>query len=105
MSKETENDWERLLKRGLDQVADLGDEAPPELGALQMLVADVQAGQRRRLYADLLRFWAVAAVVLTGLAWALLRQPVFFLALQGVVGLLSLVGAGLWHAGGRRVTE
>lgn len=105
MQKHDEKDWESLLKTGLDQVSDLGDEEPPNLASLQMLVSDVQAEQRRSLYADLLRFWAVAAVLLSALAWVWLRQPVFILALQGSVALLSLVGAGLWYLGGRRAAE
>ena len=98
-------DWERLLKQGLDQVGDLGDEQPPNLGALQMLVAETQLEQRRQLHADLLKFWAAAAMLLAGLAFALLREPVYFIAFQGAVTLLSLVGAVLWYAGVRRVTE
>lgn len=105
MSKHEERDWEALLKQGLDQVADLKDEEPPDLAALQMLVADVQADQRRTLYADLLRFWAVAAVVLAGLALAVLREPVFFLAFQGILGILALAGAALWYTGRRRAYE
>lgn len=105
MSKHEERDWEALLKQGLDQVADLKDEEQPDLAALQMLVADVQADQKRSLYADLFKFWAVAAVLLAGLAFALLREPVFFLAFQGAVAFLSLAGAGLWYTGRRRVYE
>jgi type VI protein secretion system component VasF len=105
MGKQDEKDWEALLRRGLDQVADLGGEEPPDLAALQMLVADVQAEQRRRLYRDLLAFWAVAAVLLAGLALALVREPAGFLAFQGVVAVLSLIGAGVWYTGWRRVTE
>lgn len=97
--------WEALLKQGIDQLSDLGEEEPPNLAALQMLVADVQAEGRRKLYLDLLKFWAVAAVLLTGAAWALLREPVYFLLLQGVVALLSLVGAGLWYTSRKRVME
>lgn len=98
-------DWERLLKQGLDQASDLRDEEPPNLAALQMLVAETQAEQRRQLYADLFKFWAVAAMLLAGLAFALLREPVYFLAFQGAVAVLSLAGAGLWYTGLRRVTE
>ncbi|MFZ5824401.1 MAG: YxlC family protein [Bacillota bacterium] len=97
--------WERLLKQGLDRVGDLGDEQPPNLGALQMLVAATQAEQRRQLQADLLKFWAVAAMLLAVLAFAYLEEPVYFIAFQGAVTLLSLVGAVLWYAGARRVTE
>lgn len=105
MRKDEEKDWEALLKEGLEQIANLDEEEPPNLAALQMLVVDVTAEQRRQLYADLLKFWAAAAVILAGLAWALLRQPVFFLALQGVVGFISLAGAGLWYANWRRAAE
>jgi hypothetical protein len=105
MDKRDEQDWEALLKRGLDQVADLGGEEPPDLAALQMLVADVQAEQRRELYRDLLAFWAVAAVLLTGIALALVRAPAGFLAFQGGVALVSLIGGWAWYTGSRRVTE
>lgn len=70
-----------------------------------MLVAEKRAEQRQQLHADLLKFWAVAAMLLAGLAFALLREPVYFLAFQGAMAVLSLVGAGLWYTGAGRVTE
>jgi len=104
MGKENER-LEQLLREGLDRVSDLGDEQPPDLGNLQMLVATVQAEQRQRLRADLLKFWGVAAVLLTALLFGFMRSPTAFLFFQGAAGLLSLVGVGLWYASRKQVTE
>ncbi len=104
MSKETER-LDELLRQGLDRVSDLGDEQPPNLGDLQMLVASVQAEQRQKLYGDLLKFWGVAAVLLAAILLAFQRSPIAFLVFQGAVGLLSLIGAGLWYVGRKQVAE
>jgi hypothetical protein len=97
--------WEADLRRGLDAISDLGDEQPPNLAALQMLVADVQREQRRRLVRDLVLFWACAAVILTGLLYALSRNPIYFLVLQGIA-VVGTLAAGLGFVTARkRVTE
>ncbi|HWI53059.1 MAG TPA: YxlC family protein [Symbiobacteriaceae bacterium] len=94
--------WEEQIRQGLDRLADLGDEQPPELANLQMLVADVQRDQRRQTVRDLALFWLCAVALLTGGLYAVSRQPVYFLALQGLV--LLAVGV-VWLGGRRRVTE
>jgi hypothetical protein len=95
--------WEEHLRQGLDALSDLGDEQPPNLANLQMLVANVQQEQRRTTLRDLLLFWICALALLTGGLYAVSRQPAYFVALQGLV----LVGAGAaWFTGARRrVTE
>lgn len=95
--------WEEQLRQGLDVLSDLGDEQPPNLAALQMLVADVQREQRRRLTRDLSLFWLCAASLLAVGLFVISRQPVYFLALQGLV---LLAAGATWLAGSRkRVTE
>lgn len=98
-------DWENLLKQGIDQLSDLKDEEPPNLAALQMLVAQTQIEQRRQFYGDLLAFLAMAAMLLTSLAFALLREPVYFLVFQGAGAVLSVLGAGAWYTGQRRAAK
>lgn len=108
MSKATDHgqpaDWEALLRDGLDQMAAIAEE-PPQIAALQMLVADVQQAQRQQLRADLVKFGAVAVLLLSLLLWGFLRAPLSMLIAQGSLAMLSLVGAGLWHAGRKRVME
>jgi hypothetical protein len=97
--------WEAELRRGLDAISDLGDEQPPDIASLQMLVADVQREQRRHLVRDLVLFWACAAVILTALLYALSRNPVYFLVLQGIA-VVGTLAAGLGFLTARkRVTE
>lgn len=95
--------WEDHLRQGLDALSDLGDEQPPNLADLQMLVASVQQEQRRTTLRELALFWICALALLSGGLYAVSRQPAYFLALQGLV----LAGAGAaWLTGGRRrVTE
>lgn len=88
--------WEAALRRGLDQMADLGDESPPSVAELQLLVAEVQLVERRRALRELALFWGCAGVVLTALLYALAQRPVAFLAVQGAAGMLLLLGAGAW---------
>lgn len=97
--------WEADLRRGLDALSDLGDEQPPDIAGLQMLVADVQREQRRTLVRDLLLFWGVAAVILTVVMYVSSRNPVFFLVLQGMA-IVGMVAAGIGYLGVRkRVSE
>lgn len=95
--------WEDHLRQGLDALSDLGDEQPPNLANLQMLVASVQQEQRRTTLRDLMLFWVCALALLAGGLYAVSRQPVYFVALQGLV----VLGAGaVWFTGARRrVTE
>ncbi|MDF2627156.1 MAG: hypothetical protein K0R39_987 [Symbiobacteriaceae bacterium] len=95
--------WEDHLRQGLDLLSDLGDEQPPNLANLQMLVASVQQEQRRTTLRDLALFWTCALALLSGGLYVVSRQPVYFLALQGLIFL----GAGAaWLSGSRRrVTE
>jgi hypothetical protein len=105
MKDERSGPWEDELRQGLDAMTDLGAEQPPNLADLQLMVAQVQAEQRRTAVRDLLLFWTVALVLLTGGLYLFSREPVFFLALQGVLAV-AMVGAGLVWAGLRgRVTE
>lgn len=97
--------WERQLRQGLDAIADMSQEEPPNLADLQMLVADVQAEQRRQLGADLLKFWGVAAVMLSLALSASAHWPAYFLAWQAATALLLLVGALAWRSGRKRVVE
>lgn len=96
-------DWEESLRRGLDTVSDLSGEEPPRLETLQMLVTQVQREQRRQTVRDLLLFWAVAAVILSGVFYAMSRQPVWFFIAQGVI-LAGMVASAAVHMRGR-VTE
>ncbi len=98
--------WERTLREGLDALAGaVDDERPPELGAMILLVRDVQRQQREALRRDLLRFLAVAGLILCGWLWASLRFPAYFLAAQAVLAVAVAAGAALVHAGGRRVSH
>lgn len=97
--------WEEQLRRGLDAMSDLGEEQPPDLAALQMLAASVLAEQRRKLTADLLRFWAVAVTLLCLALILASRRPVYFLVWQGAAALLLLIGALAWRGGRKRVIE
>ncbi|HYF94646.1 MAG TPA: YxlC family protein [Symbiobacteriaceae bacterium] len=94
--------WEEHLRQGLDALSDLEGEQPPGLADLQMLVADVQRDQRRRTLRDLALFWLTAGALLTGGLYAVSRQPVYFLALQGLV---LLAAGAVWVGGRRRVTQ
>lgn len=95
-------EWEEHLRQGLDALSDLGEEQPPSLANLQMLVADVQREQRRSTLRDLALFWLCAVALLGGGLFVVSRQPVFFLALQGLV----LLAAGVAWVGARKlVTE
>jgi len=94
--------WEEHLRQGLDTLSDLGDEQPPELANLQMLVADVQREQRRQTARDLALFWLCAVALLAGGLYAVSRQPVWFLVLQGMV---LLAAGAAWLGRRRRVTE
>jgi hypothetical protein len=97
--------WADELRRGLAAVADLGDEQPPDLAALQLLVARVRAEQRRELRRDLLRFWGLAVLVLTGALVVVSRQPAWFLVGQALLaGVLLAVGV-LAIFQGKRVVE
>lgn len=98
-------EWEEQLRQGLDQLSDLNHEEPPNLAALQMLVVEVQAEQRRKLKADLLKFWGVGVTLLTFALAASARQPLYFLAWQGAAALLLLAGAFAWRGGKKRVME
>lgn len=97
--------WEEQMRQGLDQLSDLGHEEPPNLAALQMLVVEVQAEQRRKLKADLLKFWGVGVTLLTFALAASAREPLYFLAWQGAAALLGLVGALAWSGTKKRVME
>jgi len=98
--------WERSLKEGLDALAGaVGREQPPDLGALIMLVEDVQRAQRLALRRDLLRFLAAAALILCGWLWAWLQRPAYFLAAQGLLAAALAAGAALAQAAGRRVSH
>lgn len=99
-----QDEWEGLLREGLDQLAVI-EEEPPQIAALQMLVADVQQAQRKQLRADLLKFGGVAVLLLSVILYGFLRAPLSMLIAQGSLALLSLVGVGLWHAGSKRVME
>lgn len=101
MNKRPEQ-WEEHLRQGLDAISDLGDEQPPDLANLQMLVADVSREQRRKTLRDLALFWLCASALLAGGLYAVSRQPVYFLALQGLV---LLAAGAAWLGGRRRVTE
>ncbi|MFB5085339.1 YxlC family protein [Symbiobacterium thermophilum] len=98
--------WERSLRDGLDAVAGAVDgEQPPDLGALIMLVDDVQRAQRLELRRDLRRFVAVAALILFGWLWAWLQFPAYFLVAQGLLAAALAAGAALAQAAGRRVSH
>lgn len=87
---------EAELRRTLDELADLGAEQAPDLGALASLVAEVQREQRRATLRDLALFWSGAAVVLTAGLYAAAQHPTLFLLLQAFAGTTMLVGALLW---------
>jgi len=98
--------WERSLREGLDALsAAVEEERPPDLGALIMLVSDVQRQQRQAFRRDLQRFLAVAGLVLCGYTWASFRFPMYFLVAQGVLAVAMAAGVALTRAGGRRATH
>lgn len=98
-------DWESQLRQGLDALSDTGQEEPPNVADLQMLVASVQAEQRQQLRSDLLKFWGVGVLLLT-LALAISAQrPIYFIAWQGIATLLLIAWALAWRGGKKRVTE
>lgn len=103
MTREPEP-WERSLREELDALAKaVDDEQPPDLGALLMLVRDVQRAQREAIGTDLLRFLAVAALALCAWLWASLQFPILFLAAQAVLAVAMAAGGALAHAGRRRM--
>lgn len=96
--------WERLLRKGLDGLsAPVEEESPPDLGALIMLVEDVQRAQRQALMRDLLRFVAVAALVLFGGLWAMLQFPLYYLIVQAALAVVLAAGAAVGRFEGRRI--
>jgi len=100
---QAEEAWERALREGLDGLAGPVDrESPPDLGALLLLVGDVQRAQRQALQRDLLRFLAAAALIVAAGLWALARFPLYYLAAQGAMAVALAAGAALWQADGRR---
>lgn len=95
--------WERALREGLDAVsAPVAQESPPDLGALIMLVHDVQRAQRQALRRDLALFLAVAALVLAGGLWAMVNFPLHYLVAQAALAVALAAGAAVWRAEGRR---
>lgn len=98
--------WEEQLRAGLDQLSDLGQEEPPNLADLQMLVVQVQREQKSRTLRDLALFWLCAVALLAGGLYAFSRQPTYFMLLQGAA-MVGLVAAGAVHLGRerKRVTE
>lgn len=101
--RETLEPWERALREGLDGLsAPVEQESPPDLGALLMLVHDVQRAQRQALRRDLLLFLAVAALVLAGGLWAMMNFPLQYLIVQAALAVALGAGAALWRAEGRR---
>lgn len=94
--------WEELLRRGLDARSDLGDEQPPSVAGLQLLVAEVQREQRRQTARDLALFWLCGAVVVGGAVLLAVREPVYFLVWQGVAAAGGAVAALLWRRAGQK---
>ncbi|QJC53398.1 DUF5345 family protein [Paenibacillus albicereus] len=70
------------LQLELKQMDDSLSEAEPDPQQMLALVREVQAGQRRRLLRDLLRFWLAAAVVLAGGIWAAGAAPAYYVGAQ-----------------------
>ncbi|HEY3366710.1 MAG TPA: YxlC family protein [Symbiobacteriaceae bacterium] len=103
MKPDGKSDWEAQLRAGLDAISDLNGEEPPRLETLQMLAVEVQREQRRETLRDLVRFWAVAVVILAGVLYPMSRQPVWFFIAQGVGLVGLLVSAAIF--GRKRVTE
>jgi len=97
--------WEEQLRQGLDTLADLGAEEPPNLADLQMLVVQVQREQRQQLLRDLSLFWLCGLTVLAVVFYLISRSPAYFVAIQGLalVGLAA-TGAGFLRSR-KRVTE
>lgn len=90
----TGSPWETELAQALDRLSDLGDEAPPNVAAIQMLVLEVQREERRKAARDLLLFLACAAIILSGVIYTLAERPGVFLALQaGALLALAAVAA------------
>lgn len=93
--------WEDTLVRGLYRFSDLTDEDPPNVAALQMLVARVQWEERRRAVRDLLLFLMSAFAILGALVCTLAASPGLFLASQAVsvIVLLGVAAAsrGEWR--------
>lgn len=98
--------WERMLREGLKGLAaPVDQENPPDLGALLMLVHDVQQTQRQALRRDLRRFLTVAALLLCGGLWAMWQFPLYYLVSQGVLAVVLVIGAAVWQTEGRRTSR
>jgi len=80
-------------------------ESPPDLGALLMLVQDVQRAQRQALRRDLVLFLAVAALVLSGGLWVMMNFPLHYLVAQAALAVALAAGAAMWRAEGRRASH
>ncbi|HEY8345690.1 MAG TPA: YxlC family protein [Symbiobacteriaceae bacterium] len=95
-----------MLHEGLDRLsAPVDEESPPDLGALLMLVHNVQQAQRQELLRDLMRFLAVAALILSGGLWAMLQFPLYYLVTQGVLAVGLTIGAAVWQTEGRWISR
>lgn len=95
--------WEEHLRHGLDALSDLGDEQPPNLAGLQMLVVQVQQEQRRQTLRDLALFWLCALLILGALYVVVARQPVYYLVAQGVTAAALAVAMVVHLQDGKRV--
>lgn len=95
-NSEQDQRWQADLAHTLDQLAELGDEAPPNVADLQLLVLQVQREERRRATRDLLLFLGCAVAVVSGVLYTLTELPGLFLALQVgvVVALVALARRG-----------
>lgn len=98
-------DWEEMLRQGLDRVAGEEDEAPPSLESLQLLASQVLREQRRETRRQLALFWTVGAVLLSGAMYAAVRSPAFLLIWQGTAAVGILAGALVWRGTKGRVTS
>lgn len=102
---ELTEDLERDLREGMAYLSNGVDEAPPDVGALQMLVQQVQREQQQAFRRDLTRFAFIAVLLLSSGLYGLLQFPAYYLSAQGILGMGLLAGALIWQAEGRRISR